>query len=200
MSVLVVLPACSQMRSRVVQMCVGPWRGVELMSDTSERAASRRDAATDGGLCDPGRRNVNILFAFQYINDDDTCVCDELSIVYQYKRAKYTLLVSYLGKTSSESTNSCYYRITLISSMSTVQVNSLIICHQRLYFYMVTLFSQLFCFGTKLKSPLGLACDFGIPVMWLSMLLVHVKLQKHMGKCEREMSSKGNIHINMFSF
>lgn len=49
------VPACSHMRSRVVQMYVGPWRGVELKSDTSESAASRREAATDDGLGEPVR-------------------------------------------------------------------------------------------------------------------------------------------------
>lgn len=41
------------MRSRVVQMYVGPWRRAELTSDTSERAASNREAATDEGLKEP---------------------------------------------------------------------------------------------------------------------------------------------------
>lgn len=34
---------------------MGPWRGVELKSDTSESAASRREAATDDGLGEPAR-------------------------------------------------------------------------------------------------------------------------------------------------
>lgn len=52
-SVVLLLPACSQMRSRVVQMYGGPWRRVELTSDTSDRAASNREAVIDEGLREP---------------------------------------------------------------------------------------------------------------------------------------------------
>lgn len=54
---------------------MGPWRGAELKSDTSESAASRREAATDDGLGEPESGNNEVGTYFQVKTRPPVMIC-----------------------------------------------------------------------------------------------------------------------------